>query len=43
MLPDGAVKLKLYVPEPHFANVAVGALLDRWRQVRTLAGRGGRA
>jgi len=28
MLPDGAVKLKLYVPEPHFANVAVGALLD---------------
>jgi HlyD family secretion protein len=28
MLPDGAVKLKVYVPESHFASVAVGALLD---------------
>lgn len=28
MLPDGAVKLKVYVPETHFAAVTVGALLD---------------
>jgi len=27
LLPDGAVKLKLYVPEPAFASVSVGALL----------------
>lgn len=28
LLPDGAVKLKLYVPEPAFSSVAVGSLLD---------------
>lgn len=28
MLPDGAVKLKLYVPEQLFSDVSVGALLD---------------
>jgi HlyD family secretion protein len=27
MLPDGAVKLKVYVPEPSFASIAVGAQL----------------
>lgn len=27
LLPDGAVKLRLYVPEPQFASVAVGRLL----------------
>ncbi len=28
LLPDGAVKLRLYVPEPQFASVAVGRLLE---------------
>lgn len=28
MLPDGAVKLRLYVPEPSIAGVALGAKLD---------------
>ncbi|WP_274423763.1 HlyD family secretion protein [Chelativorans sp. YIM 93263] len=28
MLPDGAVKLKLYLPEPDFSEVKVGTLLD---------------
>ncbi|QDZ00732.1 HlyD family efflux transporter periplasmic adaptor subunit [Nitratireductor mangrovi] len=28
MLPDGAVKLKLFVPEPSFAAIAVGDRLD---------------
>ena len=28
MLPDGAVKLKVYVPEARFSSVKVGALLD---------------
>ncbi|WP_157019273.1 HlyD family secretion protein [Mesorhizobium xinjiangense] len=28
MLPDGAVKLKLFVPEPLMSSVAVGSLLD---------------
>jgi HlyD family secretion protein len=28
MLPDGAVKLKVYVPEERFASVKVGSLLD---------------
>lgn len=28
LLPDGAVKLKLYVPEPLFSSVQVGALLS---------------
>ncbi|MFC6490610.1 HlyD family secretion protein, partial [Nitratireductor sp. GCM10026969] len=27
MLPDGAVKLKLYLPEPAFSAVEVGSLL----------------
>lgn len=27
LLPDGAVKLKLYVPEPAFSSISVGALL----------------
>ncbi|WP_274626354.1 HlyD family secretion protein [Arvimicrobium flavum] len=28
MLPDGAVKLKVYVPEAHFSSVEVGTLLN---------------
>ena len=28
MLPDGAVKLRLYVPEPQFASIAVGKQLS---------------
>jgi HlyD family secretion protein len=28
MLPDGAVKLRVFVPEAQFSSVAVGALLD---------------
>ena len=28
MLPDGAVKLRLYVPEPEIAAIAIGTLLD---------------
>ncbi len=28
MLPDGAVKLKVYVPEEHFSSVKVGAMLN---------------
>ncbi len=28
MLPDGAVKLKVYVPEARFSSVKVGAMLD---------------
>ena len=28
MLPDGAVKLKVYVPEEHFSSLKVGAMLD---------------
>lgn len=28
LLPDGAVKLKLYVPEPLFSSVEIGALLS---------------
>ncbi|MEO3388551.1 HlyD family efflux transporter periplasmic adaptor subunit [Mesorhizobium sp. CAU 1741] len=28
LLPDGAVRLKLYVPEPAFSSVQIGALLD---------------
>lgn len=28
MLPDGAVKLKVFVPEPAFSSVSVGTLLD---------------
>jgi HlyD family secretion protein len=28
MLPDGAVKLKVYVPESQFSSVAVGAVLE---------------
>ena len=28
MLPDGAVKLRLYLPEESFSAVAVGSLLD---------------
>ena len=28
MLPDGAVKLKVYVPETHFSALAVGSVLD---------------
>lgn len=27
LLPDGAIKLKLYVPEPQFSSLSVGALL----------------
>jgi HlyD family secretion protein len=27
LLPDGGVKLKLYVPEPHFSSIEVGSLL----------------
>ena len=28
MLPDGAVKLTLFVPEPAFSSITVGSLLD---------------
>ena len=28
MLPDGAVKLRLYLPEESFSSVKVGSLLD---------------
>jgi HlyD family secretion protein len=28
LLPDGAIRLKLYVPEPQFSSLRVGALLD---------------
>nr|MBA3449340.1 HlyD family efflux transporter periplasmic adaptor subunit [Pseudaminobacter sp.] len=28
MLPDGAVKLKLFLPEPRFSSIGVGTLLD---------------
>lgn len=28
MLPDGAVKLKVYVPETHFSSIALGTELD---------------
>ncbi|TKT69122.1 HlyD family efflux transporter periplasmic adaptor subunit [Aquamicrobium sp. LC103] len=28
LLPDGAIKLKLYVPEPAFSSIEVGSLLD---------------
>jgi HlyD family secretion protein len=28
MLPDGAVKLRLYLPEESFSSVTVGSLLD---------------
>ena len=29
MLPDGAVKLKVYVPEPSFSSITVGSKLSR--------------
>ena len=28
LLPEGGVKLKLYVPEPHFSSIRVGSLLS---------------